>query len=272
MFELKSELMFIEHEADSTVEYLELGDRSRFINRELSWLEFNERVLEEARDVENPTLERLSFLSITASNLDEFFMVRVASLRDLENAGYKKKDPAGLDVSDQLAAIATRTHEMVKKQYSTLNRMLLPTLENYNVRLRRIDDLSERELTYCRDVFRRMIYPVLTPLAIDQGRPFPLIFNQTLNLLVRVSVESIRTLFQQTSNDIRENGDALPNDDRIVIVRIPDVLPRLFRLPGSACDLVLLEDIVKLCLADLFSGADYSLCIVLDYAQSGFRY
>lgn len=152
-------------------------------NRELSWLGFDERILGEARDKTTPLFERLKFLSITASNLDEFFMVRVASLKDMVNAGYTKKDLSGMTPEQQLDAIHDRVHSLVNMQYSTWQRSLLPGLRQAGLCV--ISDskeLSEEQKTYVDHYFMENVYPVLTPMAVDSSRPFPLIVNKTLNL------------------------------------------------------------------------------------------
>lgn len=152
-----------------------------FTNRELSWLEFNQRILGEARDRKNPLFERMKFLSITASNLDEFFMVRIASLKDMVNAGYKKKDIAGMTPQEQLGALNEKTHAFCEKQYTTYNRSLflnfLKRGRNCN-----FNSLSEKEEEFLEEYFHKNVYPVLTPMAIDSSRPFPLIQNKTLNI------------------------------------------------------------------------------------------
>ena len=143
-----------------------------FVNRELSWLKFNERVLSEARDKSLPLFERLKFLSITASNLDEFFMVRVASLKDQVHAGYEKPDIAGLTPKDQLREISAQTHELVRQQYSTYNRSLLPALEKSGLHMiSEHEELSDKQKEFVDRYFEDNVYPVLTPMAMDSSRP-----------------------------------------------------------------------------------------------------
>ena len=152
-------------------------------NRELSWIKFDRRVLNEARDKSIPLLERLKFISITSSNLDEFFMVRVASLKDMVNAGYKKKDIAGMTATEQLASINKETRKLVELQYSTYNRSLLPLLNQEGIYI--IDEyetLTEQQKKFTDQYFMDNVYPVLTPMAVDASRPFPLIRNKTLNI------------------------------------------------------------------------------------------
>ena len=152
-------------------------------NRELSWLQFDRRCLSEARNKDNPLFERLKFLSITASNLDEFFMVRVASLQDMVNAGYKKRDIAGMTAAEQLQAILDDTHSFMQRQYWTYNRQLLPALrENGLDIVEKYGDLTEEEKAFVDKYFENEVFPVLTPMAVDNSRPFPLVRNKSLNL------------------------------------------------------------------------------------------
>lgn len=142
-----------------------------YVNRELSWLEFNYRVLSEARDKSLPLFERLKFLSITASNLDEFFMVRVASLKDMVHAKYEKPDIAGLKPAEQLEKISEKTHELVGVQYSTYNRSLLPALKQNGLHLvTSHEDLDEQQAAWVDQYFKENVYPVVTPMAVDSSR------------------------------------------------------------------------------------------------------
>lgn len=144
------------------------ADPSCYSNRELSWLLFDKRVLSEARDKQNPLFERLKFLSISASNLDEFFMVRVASLKDMVNAGYEKPDIAGMTPKEQLKEINAATHELVQQQYSTYNRSLLPQLKQNGLRvIERHEDLTQEEAAYVDSFYEENVYPVLTPMAVE---------------------------------------------------------------------------------------------------------
>ena len=155
-----------------------------FENRELSWIKFDERVLNEARDKTIPLLERLKFVSITSSNLDEFFMVRVASLKDMVHAGYKKKDIAGMTAKEQLSAINMATRELVETQYTTYNRSLVPLMKaNGIIVIDEFEKLSSEQAAYVDKYFKENVYPVLTPMAVDASRPFPLIRNKTLNIV-----------------------------------------------------------------------------------------
>ena len=159
-----------------------------FVNRELSWLKFDDRVLSEARDKSLPLFERLKFTSIVSSNLDEFYMVRVASLKDQVHAGYVKTDIAGMSPKEQLKEISAQTHELVRSQYSTLNRSLLPALEKVGLHLvMEHEKLNEEQQAYVDRYFEDNVYPVLTPMAMDSSRPFPLIRNKTLNIGALIS-------------------------------------------------------------------------------------
>ncbi len=200
-------------------------------NRELSWLQFNERVLSEARDESNPLFERMKFLSITASNLDEFFMVRVASLKDMVNAGYSKRDIAGLSAAEQLSEVTDAVHSFFDKQYDIYNKHLVPALiENGLQFVSDLSQLSEKELEFIDRYFNDFVYPVLTPMAVDSSRPFPLIRNKTLNIGAIVT---------------KREGDDMVD---IAMVQVPDVIGRLLELPvksGGPKKVVFLEQIIK---------------------------
>lgn len=162
---------------------MDVSKAEYFTNRELSWLDFNYRVLGEARDKNIPLFERLKFLSITSSNLDEFFMIRVASLKDMVNAKYEKPDIAGMTPQMQLEAISKKTHDLVNTQYTTYNRSLKPMLrQNGLTIIDSYEDLSEFQRNYVDQYFQQDVYPVLTPMAVDSSRPFPLIRNKSLNI------------------------------------------------------------------------------------------
>ena len=222
-----------------------LSSAEYYYNRELSWLKFDERVLEEAREKTNPLMERLKFLSITASNLDEFFMIRVASLRDMVNAGYTKKDIAGMTPTMQLDAINVATHALVDKQYSTLLRSLMPLMEQEGLTLvLRHEDLNTREQKYVDDYFEKNVYPVLTPMAVDSSRPFPLIRNKSLNIGALVSKKE------------HKNGEK--NVKEFATVQVPSVLDRIVRLPGDngGDKVILLEEIIERNMGKLFANYD----------------
>ncbi len=213
-----------------------LEKKENYYNREMSWLLFNYRILNEAKDKTIPLFERIKFLSITASNLDEFFMIRVASLFDLVSADVKKKDIAGLTPNEQLDLIIPETKEMMSSQYSTLNRALLPALMENGLKLvKNYEDLTEKQAKFVDKYFEKEVYPVLTPMAVDSSRPFPLISNKTLNIGALIH-------------------DKKKGVDDIATVQVPSVLPRVVELPseGEGREIILLEEIIEKNLGKLF--------------------
>lgn len=217
-------------------------DPNNYYNRELSWISFNKRVLLEARDKNNLLFERLKFLSITSSNLDEFFMVRVASLKDMVNAGYKKKDIAGMTPLQQLEKINEVTHELVNLQYSTYNRSLFPLLQQQGLEIiARQENLTKEQAEYVDRYFEEAVYPVLTPMAVDSSRPFPLIRNKTLNIGALIK------------NRKKEKGEV-----EFATVQVPNVLPRVVRIPGKKGTetVIFLEEIIERNIGKLFLNYD----------------
>ena len=210
----------------------------RFTNRELSWLAFNKRVLSEAKDNHLPLMERLKFLSITASNLDEFFMVRVASLKDQVNAGYTKKDIAGMTSKEQIDAILKETHKFTTAQYNTYNRSFLPSLKKNGLKIvTEFEKLTEEQADYVDNYFQKEVFPVLTPMAVDSSRPFPLIRNRSLNIGALLM-------------DKRKKGTI-----DFATVQVPSVLPRVVTIPtdGDNCTtVILLEQIIEKNIQKLF--------------------
>ena len=213
-------------------------DPENYENRELSWIKFDGRVLDEARDKTIPLLERLKFVSITSSNLDEFFMVRVASLKDMVHAGYKKKDIAGMTATEQLNAINTATRKLVDTQYSTYNRSLLPLLKAKDIRiLDAYEDLNETQAAFADAYFMENVYPVLTPMAVDASRPFPLIRNKTLNIAALIK---------------RKESE---KEVEFATVQVPSVLPRLVEIPSEkegGRTFLLLEQMIERNISKLF--------------------
>ncbi|CEH28204.1 Polyphosphate kinase (ATP-polyphosph ate phosphotransferase) (Polyphosphoric acid kinase) [Aneurinibacillus migulanus] len=213
---------------------------SYYINRELSWLAFNGRVLEEAEDTNNPVLERLKFLAITSSNLDEFFMVRVGSMKDQEKHGITTpENKAGMTPRQQLAAISIEAHNMVDRQYEVLHQELIPLLASCGISFSKPEDLTEEQRTFLRTYFYDRIYPVLTPMAVDASRPFPMLLNKSVNLAVMLESEKdgkSKVLF--------------------AVVQVPSVLPRYIRLPSQegAAQFILLEDVICHYIDFLFKG------------------
>ena len=242
-----------------------------FYNRELSWLLFNRRVLEEAKDSSLPLFDRLKFLSITSSNLDEFFMIRVASLKDMVQVKYNKKDISGMTPAEQLAAINERTHLFVKDQYDIFNRSLIPALEKEGVHvLSHYENLSEKQSKYVDRYFTDEVYPVLTPMAVDSSRPFPLIRNKTLNIgaILRMKKDKaaggqFRDLYLSHGNK-KKGADS--NDTDFATVQVPSVLPRFVEIPSeqkSEKTFILLEQIIEKNIGKLF--VNYEIESVFPY-------
>ncbi len=213
-------------------EKIDYNNFDYYTNRELSWLDFNDRVLEEARDEANPFLERLSFLSITQSNLDEFFMVRVASLAKLAAVNYPEPEASGMTAEEQLKAVNQKAHVQLTKQYQTLDN-LLPDCERLGIHLKTVKQLTDKQYQYIKNYFHDDLYPVLTPMADDSSRPFPFIANDTLNLAIQ----------------LKKGG----NDEPLyATLQIPDVFPRVLRLPDDDNAFILIEDVVKEFVSQLF--------------------
>lgn len=223
-----------------------------YYNRELSWVAFDHRVLGEARDKTLPLFERLKFLSITASNLDEFFMVRVASLKDMVNAGYKKRDIAGMTAQEQLDQLNTATHELVNMQYSTYNRSLIPLLAQNGLKvIETHEELEETDKTFVDRYFQDNVYPVLTPMAVDSSRPFPLIRNKSLNLGALVSRKENNSGLKKHLFKRSSAGKEL----EFATVQVPSVLPRIVHLPDGkdgSKRVILLEQIIERNMDKLF--------------------
>ncbi len=218
-----------------------LSDPALYINRELSWLEFNRRVLEEAQDPTVPLLDRLKFLAIFESNLDEFFMVRVGGLQQKVQAGIAYGSGADhMPVKEQLERIEQTVRRMTAETYRCLRENVLPALEREGIVLRGLKDLTEADRAHLGDIFRREVFPVLTPLAIDPGHPFPHLLNKSLNLAVM----------------LRRPGD---EEQLFAVVQAPAVLARFVPLPvepGGPVKHVFtaLETVIRMHLPDLFPG------------------
>ncbi|MGZ6525541.1 MAG: polyphosphate kinase 1, partial [Tumebacillaceae bacterium] len=210
-----------------------------YINRELSWLAFNGRVLEESADRSNPLLERIKFLAITSSNLDEFFMVRVAGLVDMVKTGYDVPDnKTRMTASEQVAAISEHVHRMVDRQYEILNHSLFPELAEQGIHFLKPRELTSEQNRFLKDYYDHYIYPVLTPMGVDASHPFPMLFNKSLNLGVLLQSE--------------EDDQGL-----FAVVQVPSVLPRFIQLPteqeGQRA-YILLEDVIRQNIEPLFEG------------------
>ena len=231
----------------------------KYMNRELSWIGFNYRILSEARDKANPLFERLKFLSITSSNLDEFFMVRVASLKDMINADCDKKDIAGMTPKEQIEAILNETHDFVNLQYSTYNRSLVPALKGENlIIIDKHEHLNEEQKKYVDRYFDENIYPVLTPMAVDSSRPFPLIRNKSLNIAALLEdKESLaeKVEARKQEKDGKKKEEKQEKELEFATVQVPSVLPRIIRIPSEEegqTTIILLEEIIERHIQKLF--------------------
>ncbi len=233
---------------------LNLKNPDYYLNRELSWLSFDERILGEARDKNIPLFERLKFLSIVSSNLDEFYMVRVASLKDMVDAGYTKKDIAGMTPKQQLAAISVRTHELVNSQYSTYNRSLIPALNEVGLTvIRSHEELTKEEARYVDEYFEENVYPVLTPMAVDSSRPFPLIRNKSLNIGALVK----RKENADTKGKKKISKTSGKVETEFATVQVPGVLNRIIPIPcKEGKKIIFLEEVIERNISKLFLNYD----------------
>ena len=221
------------------MENLDLTKPEYFYNRELSWLKFNLRVLKEAMVKDTPLLERLKFIAISASNLDEFFMVRVAGLWSNFDSGVEKRDASGMSVHEQLVAISQAAHEQVRTQTKSLI-ALMAEMDAVKLHFRRVKDLSELGKDWLEEYYREVVFPVLTPMAVDASRPFPFLANKTLNLAVEL---------------IKADGE-----HSMGLIQVPSVLDRIVEVePEGKRTFVFLEDIIASHCHDLFKG-----CHILD--------
>src|SRR5437660_448742 len=220
----------------------ELHDPQLFLNRELSWLQFNTRVLEEAADTSLPIFERLKFMAIVSSNLDEFFMVRVAGLKQQQLGGVSETAADGLLPNEQLTAISTHVHSMVEEQHRIWSGDILPSLQRYGLHLIAPDAFDAQQRTAARAHFAQNVFPALTPLAVDPGHPFPHLRNKSINVAVLLRKEGRRR---------RKD----PRDTSLAVVQVPAVLERLVRIPAASGQaFALLEDIIAAFAGDLFPG------------------
>jgi polyphosphate kinase len=212
---------------------------AHFINRELSWLEFNNRVLEEALDPQNPLLERVKFFCIVSSNLDEFFEVRVAGLKQQIESEVVERTMDGLTGTETLRAIVKRVRRMVEQQYACWRDELVPALAANGIRLLELAELEPSDLAWVEDYYHTQVRPVLTPLAIDPAHPFPQLLNKTLNLIVRLEMTRDREAHKH-----------------MAVVQMPRILPRMVKLPRADArqDYVYLDRVIGHYLADLFPG------------------
>ena len=216
-------------------------DPKYYTNRELSWIEFDRRILSEARDRQTPLFERLKFLAIVSSNLDEFVMVRVGSLFDMKQAGYDKPDIAGMTPDEQLRAISENVHALSYDQYKALRTEILPELEKCGLEfVKSHEAMTPAECRFADEYFRNLVYPVLTPMAVDSSRPFPLILNKSLNIGAMV----------------RKKGGS--GELEFATVQVPSVLPRVILLPENhnMHRFIFLEEIIERNMKALFLNYD----------------
>ena len=211
----------------------------RYINRELSWLDFNARVLELAEDDSLPLLERAKFLAIFAGNLDEFYMVRIAGLKRRQSTGLTVRSPDGLTIREQLARVTERTRDLVHRHADVFTKDISPRLEEAGIRIVHWGELAEHEAKRLREYFRDQVFPVLTPLAVDPAHPFPYISGLSLNLAVSV----------------RDPDTGAP---RFARLKVPNNVPRFVRVASSDRDAMFLplEDLIAAHLQQLFPGLD----------------
>ena len=222
------------------------SDAQHFINRELSWLAFNQRVLGEANKEALPLFERLKFLGIVSSNLDEFFMVRVAGLKQQIMGGVAEAPADGMLPSEQYAAISERAHVQVDEQYRVFREAILPQLAAAGIALVTPDKLTEAQRAAARTYFSDAVFPTLTPLAVDPGHPFPHLRNKSLNVAVLLRKERRRR---------RTRASASVPTSSLAVVQVPAVLERLVRVPSDSGQvLLLLEDLISAHVGDLFPG------------------
>jgi polyphosphate kinase len=212
---------------------------AHFINRELSWLEFNQRVLDEALDESNPLLERLKFFCIVSSNLDEFFEVRVAGVKQQIESDTVERSMDGLTATETFQAIVKRVRQMVTDQYACWREKLMPSLAKNGIRILDVPELHLEDKAWLMQYFRAQVRPVLTPLAIDPAHPFPQLLNKSLNLIVQI--------------EMVKGADALKH---LAVVQIPRILPRMVQLPRAdgRQDFVYLSKVIGHYLAELFHG------------------
>ena len=243
--------------------YKDFYQPKNYVNRELSWIDFNGRVLDEALDPHNPLLEQANFVGITQSNVDEFFMVRVASLHKLSAAGVKTTDASGMTPEEQLKAVNAKEHRMVERRYQVYNKNILPELANHDIKIIKERDLDEKDYEFTRRYFNDELLPVLTPMADDASRPFPFINNGSLNVAVKLH----RNVKKSNSNDgeVLEGDQEVqgqtpePHDDRqdqgdkFATIRVPSIYKRLVKLPEKN-HFVLIDDLIQEFMNVLFPG------------------
>ena len=226
---------------------VDLTDKAYYIHRELSQLQFNNRVLEQALDERTPLLERLKFLLIFSSNMDEFFEIRVAGLKGQLAYGHEIVGPDGIAPKQVLAEISDIAHRQIARQYAILNERLLPELDRHGIRIVRRESWSAAQKRWVQRYFRQEVAPMMTPIGLDPTHPFPLLVNKSLNFIVEL-----------------EGVDAFGRDSGLAILPAPRVLPRIIRLPADVCEggenYVLLSSIMHAHAEDLFPGMEVRGC------------
>ena len=234
--------------------------KTNLLDRELSWLDFNGRVLEEAYEKENPLMERIRFLAITASNLDEFMMVRVAGVMDMAESKRAKVSPAGMTAEELLPILDKKIRAFMDHQYSCLNRSILPQLEKNGIRFVGTEDLTPEQKVHVDAYFDKVLFPVLTPMAVDRSRPFPMLANKSLNIVVH-----LREKQEETETDKKKK--AKKAKEAFAVVQVPSILPRFLELPGTKGkeangerNFVLLEDTIISHMALLFELHEIVSC------------
>ena len=227
---------------------MDLQPAELFLNRELSLLEFNRRVLEQGRDESLPLLERLKFLCIASSNLDEFFEIRVAGLQQMAELTPNQRSPDGATAAESLAAISARAHELVDEQYRLFNEVLIPALEKERIRFLRRTEWTPEQDAWLKHYFQNELMPVLSPIGLDPAHPFPRILNKSLNFIISLS-----------------GKDAFGRNTGFAIVQAPRALPRLIQIPKDVIgsgphDFVFLSSVMHAYIDDLFPGMEASGC------------
>ncbi|MCK6439825.1 MAG: polyphosphate kinase 1 [Planctomycetes bacterium] len=236
--QITNETRYVDHEATTSTD---LVDPALYIHREQSLIEFDKRVLAQARDPDTPLLERLRFLTICSSNLDEFFEIRISGLKQQVEYGISQPEADGLSAGDALTRISATMHELVTEQYRVFQNELLPALSKEGINLLRRGEWTDEQTRWIRQYFDEQVLPVLTPVALDPSHPFPRILNKSLNFIVSL-----------------EGVDAYGRASRIAIVQVPRSLPRVIQLPvelsKAGYDFVMLSSIVHEYMDELFRG------------------
>ena len=236
--------------------------KTNLLDRELSWLDFNARVLEEAYEKENPLMERMRFLAITASNLDEFTMVRVAGVMDMAESKRSKISPAGMTAEELLPLLDRKIRDFVERQYSCLSRSILPQLEKSGIRFVTAEQLTPQQKTHVDAYFNKVLFPVLTPMAVDRSRPFPMLANKSLNIVVRLQEKK-----DEKDTGKKEQKKQKKSKEAFAVVQVPSILPRFLELPETSevngvkqRSFILLEEIIIAHMASLFELHEIISC------------